>query len=107
RERKRPAVGDRLVLRNRLGRRGRLGLLRDDDRRGHGHRRRGRRLSATGQANRGRDREELVPAHLAASMMIFTGVPSLGISSGLVSSFRYFSSFIVSDVWQTVSLVTG
>src|SRR5262249_15406111 len=42
-----------------------------------------------------------------ASSTSRTAVPSLGSTSVFVSNFRYFSSFIVSVDWQTVSSVTG
>src|SRR6266849_3417608 len=37
----------------------------------------------------------------------FTGVPIGGSSRVSLSSFKYFSSFIVKLVWKTVSSVTG
>src|SRR5205823_2004779 len=43
----------------------------------------------------------------ATSRISFTGVPSFGNKALLVSSFRYFSSFIVKLVCRTVSSVTG
>ena len=65
--------------------------------------------SAAAPTNRTKQSTTLIRnrVHLAASMISLTGVPTLGINPSRPPASEYFSSFIVSEDWQTVSSVTG